>query len=221
MFSSYLLCCLWNWKNKLPICINNIYIYFPLFYRTIVSYVCVCVCVSQMHWIVQYPILLIPVMKHCLPGWMLNIFSRATLNNNSSLFLVPLCRWSWAGSRKWWFMTRAPKRRGTCPKTALCTFSWGSWRAPSTKSRCSPVRQNVWSIGVRMAWLFVFYLHKRHGQVCLTTAPLPDFSAVVCPSTVWSADGANEQNNCSYPHIITCSSFLNWQSSQVHRCVWR
>ncbi|CAF92362.1 unnamed protein product [Tetraodon nigroviridis] len=31
------------------------------------------------------------------------------------------------------------KKRGICPKTASCTFSWESWRAPSTESPCSPV----------------------------------------------------------------------------------
>lgn len=64
---------------------------------------------------------------------------------SSLLFLVVylLCRLSWAGSRKWWFMTRVPKKQGICPKMVLCTFSWESWRAPSTKSPFSPVR-HVW-----------------------------------------------------------------------------
>ncbi|KAK7891714.1 hypothetical protein WMY93_023677 [Mugilogobius chulae] len=29
-------------------------------------------------------------------------------------------RWNWAGSRKWWFMIRAPKKQGICPKTDSC-----------------------------------------------------------------------------------------------------
>ncbi len=120
--------------------------------------------------------------------WKQNISTLSQQKINSPLVLVVFhsCRWSLAGSRKWWFMTRVPKRPDICPKTASFTFSWGSWRAPSTKSPCSLVRECVkheYNNCVFLICLFCFsfftrlILHSR--QVCLSSTLLPDLSVAV------------------------------------------
>lgn len=77
------------------------------------------------------------------PSWWRGDCSRTRYLSLSCCNPTARWRWSWAGSRKWWFMTKAPKRPDICPKTASFTFSWESWRAPFTKSPCLLVRQCV------------------------------------------------------------------------------
>lgn len=175
--------------------------------------VCVCVCVkcnemwltlSKCHFDSYNSI---HINKLCLPCWywILDILPTVTLKINSPLFLVvyPLCRWSWAGSRKWWFMTRAPKRRGICPKTASCTFSWESWRAPSTKSPCSLVCKSVWSMSVICCFLF-FPLSETHFSVFLYLLPRS-----------YCKDGRCALFECSYLSFHSLVSRCHWLAQQM------
>lgn len=131
---------------------------------------------------------------------------------NCPLFLVfvfPICRLSWAGSRKWWFMTRTPKRQGICPKMASYTFSWESWRAPSTKSPCSLVMCSLFLLAWFMLYVYVVYVYFQFSTAS-PPAPTPHHPHLIvqcgCYSTVWSADVSDELK-LSFSPVMSHQSF--------------